>query len=197
MKIQLNLTKKQVLTWANLLTTIRIILAIPITYNLILGNYMTVLLLFILALFTDLFDGIVARAFNQISELGQLLDGLADKIITLPVFIIFTYQGFINWQYLVFGVILSQLTTFIVCPMMYKKHHIPSEKIPIPKSLSLGKATMWGYGLVLIIAFLSTQLEIWNKFWIIQIISGLLAWGATIQYIIQHKNITNNIKGDK
>ncbi|MFN3535027.1 MAG: CDP-diacylglycerol--glycerol-3-phosphate 3-phosphatidyltransferase [Desulfatiglandales bacterium] len=38
-------------------------------------------LLFLLAAFTDLADGLVARKFNSITPLGKLLDPLADKLL--------------------------------------------------------------------------------------------------------------------
>lgn len=37
--------------------------------------------LFIIAAFTDLFDGMAARAFNAESKLGRLLDPIADKVL--------------------------------------------------------------------------------------------------------------------
>ena len=34
---------------------------------------------------TDLFDGIIARHFHQISDMGKLLDPLADKLTQIAV----------------------------------------------------------------------------------------------------------------
>ncbi len=43
--------------------------------------------LFVLASITDFFDGFIARNFNQITQLGKILDPLADKMLTLAGFL--------------------------------------------------------------------------------------------------------------
>ncbi len=43
--------------------------------------------LFVLASITDFFDGYIAREFDQITELGKILDPLADKMLTLAGFL--------------------------------------------------------------------------------------------------------------
>ncbi len=44
-------------------------------------------LLFVLASVTDFFDGFIARAWNQKTELGAILDPLADKMLILAAFL--------------------------------------------------------------------------------------------------------------
>ena len=41
-----------------------------------------------LAGFTDILDGIIARKFNLITKLGKILDPLADKMMTITVFLL-------------------------------------------------------------------------------------------------------------
>ncbi len=48
-----------------------------------------------LAELTDLFDGMAARHWNQVTDLGKLLDPMADSIFRLSVFLALT-QGFVN-----------------------------------------------------------------------------------------------------
>ena len=43
--------------------------------------------LFVLASITDFFDGYIARKFDQITQLGKILDPLADKMLTLAGFL--------------------------------------------------------------------------------------------------------------
>ena len=43
--------------------------------------------LFVLASITDFFDGFIARNFDQITQLGKILDPLADKMLTLAGFL--------------------------------------------------------------------------------------------------------------
>ncbi|TLS91579.1 CDP-diacylglycerol--glycerol-3-phosphate 3-phosphatidyltransferase [Aliarcobacter thereius] len=44
-------------------------------------------LIFIIASVTDFFDGFIARAWNQMSKLGGILDPLADKMLVLSGFL--------------------------------------------------------------------------------------------------------------
>lgn len=53
---------------------------------------------------SDMFDGMAARKRNQVTELGKLLDPMADSIFRLSVFLAFT-QGFVGlplWLVLIF-----------------------------------------------------------------------------------------------
>lgn len=57
-----------------------------------------------LAELTDLFDGMAARKKNQVTELGKLLDPMADSIFRISVFLALT-QGFVKlplWPVLLF-----------------------------------------------------------------------------------------------
>ena len=77
---------------ANKLTFLRIILAL-ICMGLVVKNTLFFLiagfLVFILASLTDLFDGILARSQGIVSDLGKILDPIADKVLILGVFLAF------------------------------------------------------------------------------------------------------------
>ncbi len=52
---------------------------------------------YLLAGLTDVLDGWIARHFNMITKLGKILDPLADKMMTITVFICITIRGIIPW----------------------------------------------------------------------------------------------------
>ncbi|MDC3325680.1 CDP-diacylglycerol--glycerol-3-phosphate 3-phosphatidyltransferase [Gammaproteobacteria bacterium] len=73
-------------TFINLLTFSRIVLA-AVIFALLMSpdGYLLALVLFFLAGITDYFDGYLARKYNAASELGEILDPIADKILILFV----------------------------------------------------------------------------------------------------------------
>ena len=77
----------------NILTILRMLLAIPIVYSLLIPHYELAFYLLIIAAVTDSIDGYIARQFQWSSRLGSMLDPLADKILMVSVFIVLAYVG--------------------------------------------------------------------------------------------------------
>ena len=71
----------------NLLTITRILLAPIILLFLIFGEYLLCVFLFLLAGMSDYFDGYLARKYNAESQLGEILDPIADKILVVFILI--------------------------------------------------------------------------------------------------------------
>ena len=90
----------------NLISLIRISLVIPTVLNLLSGKYTFALVLFAIASISDAVDGSLARFFKWQTDLGKILDPVADKllmigsitalwlnqIVPLTVFIIFVLR---------------------------------------------------------------------------------------------------------
>ncbi len=95
LKKQLGNLMEGAMTIPNLLSVIRIIL-IPVFLVLFLkGSYLAAAIVLGISGLTDLFDGKIARAFNQVSNLGKLLDPIADKLtqITLAIAFFFYFHA--------------------------------------------------------------------------------------------------------
>ena len=58
---------------------------IPFVYFFLIDNYILAALFLVLSGISDMFDGIIARKFNQITKLGKMLDPIADKLTLLAV----------------------------------------------------------------------------------------------------------------
>ncbi len=83
---------------ANLLTTLRLLLTVPIVvfmYRTGAAAAWTAFGLFILAMLTDVFDGRLARRDPGRSPLGNYLDPVADKVLLMSVFICLAGRGII------------------------------------------------------------------------------------------------------
>lgn len=77
--------KTEILTIPNLLSVLRLIL-LPVYARMYLsGQYLPAGIIMAVSCLTDCLDGMIARRYNQITNLGKLLDPLADKITQLTV----------------------------------------------------------------------------------------------------------------
>jgi len=80
---------KEIFYISNLLSISRVILVIPMAYLVYLNNPEHNLLLILLALLvsaTDALDGFISRKFNQVTELGIILDPICDKMAMAIIF---------------------------------------------------------------------------------------------------------------
>lgn len=81
------------LTLPNYLTLLRIV-AIPIFLSILAqGNYAAAFIVLVCAGITDVIDGAVARITGTDSELGAVLDPMADKLLLLSSFIVLGVAG--------------------------------------------------------------------------------------------------------
>jgi cardiolipin synthase len=81
----------------NVLCVIRILLVYPVAHFIVLGRYVDALSLIAIAAFTDALDGFLAKRFGWTSDLGTILDPLADKLLLMTLFVCFSVAGLAPW----------------------------------------------------------------------------------------------------
>ena len=82
-----------ILTVPNLLTFLRMAL-IPVFASLLFyGNSGWALTVFVIAGISDGIDGFLARKFKQESELGTIIDPIADKLLMTTAFVVLSLPG--------------------------------------------------------------------------------------------------------
>jgi cardiolipin synthase len=81
----------------NLICLVRIALIWPIARALAAGAMPTALALLFAAAVSDGLDGYLAKRFNWTSELGKVLDPLADKLLLMTVFVESAWLGLVPW----------------------------------------------------------------------------------------------------
>ena len=69
----------------NILTSIRILMAGVFAYFFMEDNYTACCVSFGVSMLTDVLDGALARANNWVSDLGKILDPVADKVTLLVI----------------------------------------------------------------------------------------------------------------
>ena len=83
----------RIVTVPNLLTVFRMVL-IPVFVSLLFyQRFILALGIFVLAGITDGLDGLLARRFDQKSQLGTILDPIADKLMLVTSFVVLSMRS--------------------------------------------------------------------------------------------------------
>ena len=74
------LTREQIFTIPNFMSFFRVVLLPFIVWTYWKGSYDVAVGLLILSAITDALDGVIARKFNMVTDLGKMLDPLCEKL---------------------------------------------------------------------------------------------------------------------
>ena len=83
----------RILTVPNMLTVFRMVLIPVFVTMLFYQRFIVALAVFVCAGLTDGLDGLLARRFDQRSQLGTVLDPIADKLMMVTAFIVLSMRG--------------------------------------------------------------------------------------------------------
>ena len=166
----------------NFLSTLRILLLVPIIFFFEYDFYLFSLIIFIIAALTDYLDGYFARKNNQTTDTGALLDLLSDKIFVCVLLIWMTFH-FDSLIILMSSILIvsreisiSYLRLFIISK---------SKQISNVKSDLYGKfktaLQMIGLGVILISPL--TSVLIFNLSLSLIFLSALLSWYSFAKYL--------------
>ncbi|RTR37898.1 CDP-alcohol phosphatidyltransferase family protein [Shewanella canadensis] len=81
----------------NMLTTLRLILAIPICLMILNEDYGSVIWIAFIAGLSDGVDGFLARKLNAVSRYGAIVDPISDKVLLVSVYVSFAIVGLLPW----------------------------------------------------------------------------------------------------
>lgn len=169
---------------SNTLSVLRLLLVIPIAILLLDGENSSryfALTLIAIAIASDWLDGYFARKYNQVSDLGKILDPLADKIAIGVIAAILVIQGAVPF-WLMVALILRDL--IILAGGLY----IKKVKNIIPQSNLLGKITV---GIISVYLFLCIlpydELQTLNEFFLFLSMAFLIV--SFVLYFIKFLNI--------
>lgn len=110
----------RIVTIPNLLSLFRLLLIPVFLILLVVGAYIWALVVLVLSSATDFVDGYVARHFNQISRVGQLLDPAADRLFIFSTLIGLAWTGFIPWWFA--GVIFARELLLLIIGVILANH---------------------------------------------------------------------------
>lgn len=112
--------RDRIVTFSNGLSLFRAFLSIPLVVALEQDLMGPVLIMIILAVVSDFADGYLARRADEITNVGKLLDPIADKFIILAVMIFLIFdpeRKFPLWFFLILGlrdVTISIIGTYLM-----------------------------------------------------------------------------------
>lgn len=90
-----------IFTIPNMISVLRII-SIPFIAMLVSRHEMiTALIVLAISSVSDSLDGIIARSFNQVSKIGQILDPIADRLLIFCSILALGVAGIIPWWMLI------------------------------------------------------------------------------------------------
>lgn len=153
---QLGVKPKDFLLIPNFITYIRFLMIPPLVIFFINENYIGAVICLAISALSDVFDGFVARKIGQISQLGRMLDPIADKLtlIAVAVCLLIRIPALIP----LLALLVIKDTLMLIGGVV-----IVSKKIPLPASKWYGKAaTVMFYLSTGIIVFLKVVFAIEN-----------------------------------
>jgi cardiolipin synthase len=145
------------------------------------------LLILMLSGVTDYLDGKLARRWNQISNLGRILDPAADRLYILSTLVGLTWRGILPWW--VTGLLLAREALLGVMILVLRRHGYGPPQVNF-----MGKAAtfnlMYAFPLLLLSdgsGWLSTLAAIFG--WAFAGWGTTLYWWAGILYVVQVRRL--------
>ncbi|HEX9974419.1 MAG TPA: CDP-alcohol phosphatidyltransferase family protein [bacterium] len=137
----------RIFTIPNILSFFRIALTIPLAIFIWHDNLSGTLIIIIIATASDFLDGKIARHLNQITEVGKMLDPIADKLSIGTILIVLLCKGRVPlWLVLIIvGRDIAILLASVVC-------FVRKDKLVIASNF-LGKVAVNVFG-VLVLSFI-------------------------------------------
>lgn len=156
------------MTIPNIITFIRFLMLPFYVYFLFNHKLLIAAVFYLIAALSDILDGYLARRLDQTSNLGKIIDPLADKLI---VIISLVYLGYKN-IFPLWGVIILLLKELL---MLIVGSYFLSKKVEIISSRFYGKGAMVIISLSILMALLNLpfySLIFWGGF-ILSLVAGL------------------------
>ncbi len=173
----------RIVTVPNVLSSFRLLL-IPVFLVLLLTHeYLMALITLVVSSATDFVDGFVARKFNQVSRVGQLLDPAADRLFIFSTLIGLAWGGFVPWW--LAGVIIARDLLLLILGVVLANNGFG----PLPVH-HLGKMGTFGLLVAMPLLVLAATFPAIDQFanplgWAAALWGVFLYWWAGIVYVLE------------
>ena len=107
----------------NILTIIRFILIPFIFTSVVNEDFLATIIIFTISAITDILDGYIARKYNYITDIGKLIDPLADKLTQMSLLLSLAILKILPWW--IFAIVfIKECVMIISASLMYKKEDV-------------------------------------------------------------------------
>jgi cardiolipin synthase len=183
----------RVVTIPNVLSMVRLLLIPVFLVLLVLEQYGWALLLIAVSSITDFVDGYIARHFNQITRLGQLLDPAADRLFILSTLVGLGWVGVLPWWFV--AAIVARDVLLLVLGVVLANHRFG----PLPVH-HLGKMGTFAilFSMPVILLGSAVPATAWLALpigWAAGIWGVFLYWWAGVAYALQAARMIREVRG--
>ena len=147
------------------------------------SKYVIAGVLSVIASLTDMFDGKLARKRNQVTDLGKMLDAIADKVLVNSVLVILAAQGYISAIIPTVIIVRDEIVNSIKMLAGNKGKVIAASKLGKIKSVCM----MTGVSFVFF-SDIPFSLVGFNLGYYLVIVATLLSIYSGIQYFVAYKD---------
>lgn len=115
---------RYIFTIPNILSYLRILMIPPFMYLFLKGKYIESAIVIVLSGLSDCIDGFLARRLNQITQLGKMIDPVADKLTLIAVGVCLSVTEPMIIP-VIFILALKDILMLIGASVLLKKHIMP------------------------------------------------------------------------
>ena len=170
------LTKEQMFTIPNFMSLFRLALVPFILWIYLTGEYSIAAALVLLSALTDVFDGIIARKFNMVSDLGKVLDPLCDKVTHIALLICLVSRYRFVWVVLGLLVVKELAVAGLGALSVKRGKSVAGAKW-------YGKLSTVVFEVVMVALMLFPAIPARAAFWMLAAVCAVMAF-AMVMYII-------------
>lgn len=143
------------------------------------GSYLPALCVFVFAFLTDILDGHLARSYGWVTNVGKLLDPLADKLLTLAA-LACIYYGKQKPLYLILFLLMALKELLMVIGGVFMVKRKVVAIVGWPGKIATGLIAL---GVMLsLMSFLSIQVEPWN--FVVLAVATAMSYFALFYYAV-------------
>lgn len=183
----------RILTVPNAFSAVRLLLVPVFLWLVLAGHDLAALIVLAFSGLSDWLDGRIARRFNQITRLGQLLDPAADRLFIFATLVGLVVRHVVPWWFALI-IVLREVTLVVIGVVLANDGRGP---LPVHHLGKLGTFLLYYALPVVMVGLAFPVVSPWTQpvGWALAIWGAFLYWWAGILYAIQTRRLIASSRG--